>query len=760
METLGKYKLLRRIAVGGMAEIFLAEYPGPAGFSRRVAIKRILPHRADDAEFIEMFLNEARLAAMLQHPNIVQIYDLGEINQTYFLSMEFVEGYDLGQILDQIEAKKEKTPPLYAAHLIGQAAIGLHHAHHFIDPQTQQPLGLIHRDISLPNIMVSNEGIVKVLDFGIAKAASASDRKPTQTGILKGKISYMSPEYLMGDPIDWRHDLFALGVVLYELMTAEKPFRAKGDVQMLQAILTQEPMNPLQFNPNIPAPLLPIMMRLLAKDPDERYQHGLELEGDIRRCVQQCAGGEITQFFVSEFLRTLFSDQPTVIPEPMKAPLPRVPQMTTQAPGIRKTSPTSNAPAYRPDAPSPTGQFTPPLPQTGRHVPPSHTGRHTGRHAPPPSTGSARGEWMEETRALDLNQLNASGAIVLPDKPPHFADPTPTSALQLQPHQDLQSMSMEEISQLQPQQAQQQPPPSPPPESAEPSTPPLATPPPPPPALPSWLYVALPILVVLLLILVIALWRIRAQRKAATSQPVLAKQLPEPPPTPRLLERTPQPPLQRIPQPPLDRTPPHRENNPAADAGSPPALPDTTHLSRPTPPILPDTPPAPQIEIGEAQPPPDIDLPPPANPLLQEGESTLIITASPPCPCDLYWMGQRFRVSLLPLRIPLDAGKHHMIVRKAKPYLRLPISVELQKGEKKRKHLRILEGYLALTVTPWSSKVYIDGLSYGTTPLRPIRLYQGFHTLRIDNSERLNRPITKSIYIHPGKQLPVRIKIP
>ncbi len=742
VETLGKYRLLRRVAVGGMAEIFLAEQPGPSGFSRRVAIKRILPHRADDAEFVEMFLNEARLAAMLNHPNIVQIYDLGQIGQTYFIAMEFVEGYDLGQILDQIESKGEKTPPLYAAHIIGQAAAGLHYAHQYLDPQTNTPLGLIHRDISLPNIMVSNEGIAKVLDFGIAKARISGEeaRKQTQTGVLKGKISYMSPEYLMGDPIDWRHDIFALGVVFYELVTGQKPFKARGDVQMLQAILTQEPTNPREYHSSIPAPLIPIMMRLLAKEPNQRFQHGAELEHAIDQCILACTGGEISQFYLSEFLRTLFSDAPTHAPEPTRSIPPSAlsPQRaasTSNAPAFRTASPTGDAPAFR--TASPTGDFTPfPDPQS---TPKSSASSPNHRNNP----------WVEETRSIDISQLNASKISQLGNSKGllHLPEPTPTAALVLRPDQNLKSMSLEEIAALQP---GPKAPLTPVPVDPKEPTPPHAIPAiPPPKELPTWIYIVLPFLIVLLIGLVFILWRLRAQRTVPPTPPPIHTQAPDAgtTPSPSIPTRRIHPPAQ-----PVRHTPPIAPPPKSPDAGT------TAPITQPD--ITPDITPSsdPQIEIGEASPIPESDPSPPET-TPPTGNASLLLSASRPCPCKLYVREQAYTISSKPNPIPLDEGTHNLILRRSKPHIHLPFRIQIKKGETLRKHIQIREGYLSVTVTPWSSKVFLNKDYIGTTPLRPIRLYQGVHQLRIDNIEHLNRPITKTIFIRPNTQLPIRIRI-
>ena len=199
MTPIGKYKLLRLIASGGMAEVYLARQAGAAGFEKLVCLKRILPHLASDRQFVEMFLNEARLAARLDHPNIVSIYDLGEANGNYFIAMEFIDGPSLRAVAKRARERGERLPIAEVVKIVSMAAGGLHYAHDLADAEGK-PLGLVHRDISPDNILVHRNGMAKVVDFGIAKAANSSGR--TRTGALKGKVAYMPPEQLRGDPLE------------------------------------------------------------------------------------------------------------------------------------------------------------------------------------------------------------------------------------------------------------------------------------------------------------------------------------------------------------------------------------------------------------------------------------------------------------------------------------------------------------------------------------------------------------------------------
>ena len=281
MQQLGKYQLVRRLAVGGMAEVFLGKVAGPKGFEKTLVLKRILPHLAEDQQFVELFLSEAKIAAQLNHPNIVQIYDFGDAEGAYYIAMEHVDGPNLRFILRRTIEKRTLLPIPLCAKKVSLACEGLAYAHEFCDPQTGVPLHLIHCDVSPENILLSRNGTLKVVDFGIAKAAGVSPQ--TKVGTFKGKVSYMPPERIQGNPIDLRADIFSLGVVLYELLTGVKPFNAKTEVSILHAIL-QEPIIPVTTRrPDVPDQMSRILIRSLAKDPDNRYRSCRELQHDLER---------------------------------------------------------------------------------------------------------------------------------------------------------------------------------------------------------------------------------------------------------------------------------------------------------------------------------------------------------------------------------------------------------------------------------------------------------------------------------------------
>ncbi|WP_375760619.1 protein kinase [Corallococcus exercitus] len=280
---LGKYQLVRKIASGGMAEVFLAKAAGPRGFEKTLVLKRILPHLAEDEAFVEMFLGEAQLAARLDHPNVVQIFDFGEVDGSYFLAMEYIDGPTLRRLIKRSMELKQPLPAGVCAKMVAAAAEGLAFAHELTDAETGAPLGLVHRDISPENVLVSRQGAVKVVDFGIAKVAGQSHR--TATGVVKGKVAYMPPEQLQAKAMDGRVDVYALGIVLYELLTGKRPFEATTDVSMMQAILFEPFVPALTRRPDLPEAMQRILEKALAKDRAQRYPDCRAFQADLERFV-------------------------------------------------------------------------------------------------------------------------------------------------------------------------------------------------------------------------------------------------------------------------------------------------------------------------------------------------------------------------------------------------------------------------------------------------------------------------------------------
>ena len=351
----GKFNLIRQIAKGGMAEIWLAEQKGPSGFSKQVVIKKVLPHLAEDQHFIEMFLDEARLVARLDHPNIVQIFELGEIDGMYFIAMEYISGFDVSNIRDRALEFGRIVHPEIAARIISDACQGLDYAHRFKSPDGDH-LNLVHRDISPQNILVSREGTAKLVDFGVAKAATSTHQ--TQTGAVKGKFSYMSPEQISGVPLDGRSDVFSMGIVLFELVTGIRPFGHDNELKAVTAILSSPPPSPRSIRGDLPASMEAIILKALEKDPNNRYQTAHSLSRDLEGFLLS-SGVMVTSHEISEYLNDLFSDNPH-----FKLPWATIAETQAALPSIRAAasnyvSPTSpstppqTTPAPKP-APDPT----------------------------------------------------------------------------------------------------------------------------------------------------------------------------------------------------------------------------------------------------------------------------------------------------------------------------------------------------------------------------------------------------------------------
>ena len=274
----GKYVLLDRLAVGGMAEIFLARQEGVEGFEKTVVIKRIRPHLSKRKSFVSMFLDEARLAAQLNHPNIVQIHELGQLDDSYFIAMEYVFGRDMARIIPKAEKMGIAFPAVYALKIAAEVCEGLHYAHQRSDAWGN-PLHIVHRDVTPENVFVSFDGTVKILDFGIAKARGQSGE--TSVGEIKGKLSYLSPEQALGKPLDCRSDIFSLGVVLYEWLTGLRLFTGDSEAAVLRSITEGKIYGPSYFKPDIPSEVEAVVMRALDKDRERRYASAWEMQRDL-----------------------------------------------------------------------------------------------------------------------------------------------------------------------------------------------------------------------------------------------------------------------------------------------------------------------------------------------------------------------------------------------------------------------------------------------------------------------------------------------
>lgn len=271
--------LLDRLNSGGMAEVFRAKMLGVAGFEKTVAVKRILPHFTADEEFKTLFQMEMNLCAQFQHPNIVQVFSNGEKDGYLYLVMEFVDGKNLRQLINTAEKRKFSIPNEIYCFVVNEVIKGLHYAHTYKEEITKRPLNVIHRDMSPPNIMLSYDGTVKIVDFGIAKAAGGIEL--TKTGLLRGKVAYMSPEQVRGKSLDPRTDIFSVGIVLYELLTARRLFKGESYMKTARMVLGEKIAPPSELNPDVPKELDAIVMRALARRRQDRYQTAEEFSHEL-----------------------------------------------------------------------------------------------------------------------------------------------------------------------------------------------------------------------------------------------------------------------------------------------------------------------------------------------------------------------------------------------------------------------------------------------------------------------------------------------
>jgi serine/threonine protein kinase len=318
---IGRYTIVRRLASGGMAELYLARVEGLRGFEKLVALKLVLPHLADDPEFVSMFLDEARLAATLDHPNVVHVIDVGRFGRDHFFAMEYVHGEDLRSVVRRAEAQGG-VPLGCALAIVSGVAAGLHHAHERRGPDGLT-LGLVHRDVSPSNVIVTYDGAVKVVDFGIARVGAQS--KATRLGVVKGKAGYMSPEQCRGEPVDRRSDVFGLGILLWELTLGRRLFSGEHDYAAMSKIVFGLVPHPREVLADYPEALADVVMRALQRDADKRQPSALAFALELE-AFAHAAHLRVTTSALAEYMTTLFG----LPPYPSLAELGE-PQTTTQA---------------------------------------------------------------------------------------------------------------------------------------------------------------------------------------------------------------------------------------------------------------------------------------------------------------------------------------------------------------------------------------------------------------------------------------------
>jgi serine/threonine protein kinase len=425
----GKYFLMKKLAAGGMGEIYLAKQQGPAGFQKILVVKKILGHLTENKEFIEAFLGEARLAAQMNHRNVVQVFELGEETGSYFIAMEYVAGKALREVIDAAAKRKEKLHPEHSRLIAEMICDGASYAHNLTD-MTGRSLNLVHRDLNPQNVLISYTGDVKVIDFGIAKSEMSTIK--TEAGMIKGKFVYMSPEQSLAKKLDKRSDIFAIGISLYEMLTGTNPFHKNNIVLTLEAVQRHDPPPPSQFDP-VFAPFDPIVAKALAKDRDRRYSDAAEMQEDLRRIVLPRPPDRLGQFMARIFRAQLEEEQKMLMDsDSMK--------LTSSGP---KKTPSRPAPAHTPPKAAqvtlPEGQppqnATQMMPQTPRKPlsvgkpPPPRIAPRPPPVGPPPKAKPAGDTLVDGGMQPPADELPGATAMLMPGQAP----PPPRRALDTVP---------------------------------------------------------------------------------------------------------------------------------------------------------------------------------------------------------------------------------------------------------------------------------------------------------------------------------------
>jgi len=296
-----RYRVIDRLESGGMAEVFRAEALGLQGFKKQVAIKRVLAHLATKESFIKMFLDEARLSARLSHSNCVQVFDIGVGDGTYFIVMEFVDGANLRGIIDTLKAANRPFPVEEAVYIAIELCKGLQYAHNLLD-ENGQHLAIVHRDMSPPNVLITKHGEVKIVDFGLAKAHTQLEK--SEPGVIKGKFSYLAPEAARGQEVDARADIFAIGIMLWELLAGKRLFLGKTDLETVQMI--QRAIIPpiTRIRPDVPPELEPLLARSLASDPNQRYQTSRDMGADLNAFLYRFGQHPVSDFEIADLVNS------------------------------------------------------------------------------------------------------------------------------------------------------------------------------------------------------------------------------------------------------------------------------------------------------------------------------------------------------------------------------------------------------------------------------------------------------------------------
>ena len=405
----GRYVLLEAIDRGGMAEVYRAVTQGPAGFQRQFVIKRIRKEKAASRDFVEMFVNEARISALLEHPNIVQVYDFGQVDGDYFLAMEYLRGRNLLAVGRRLRKDRQLLPPDLTAYVAREVARGLHYAHTLSN--MGEPLGIVHRDVSPSNIMLLKTGGVKLLDFGIARATMKLRSLTPIGGLIKGKLAYLSPEQVRGQGVDGRSDVFSLGVVLFEALTGVRLFYHPNDLDTMRNVLHRPVPKPSELRAEIPAAIDAVVLRALEREPDKRYPDAGAMAAELDEHLREAR-------FSPESVVTLLADLFGNEDSGRELPLPEEAQLAPRATGSRNQissgslAPPAIAPQPAPDA----GGGRTGLRHRQRRPPPGGAGHPAAAPAPPAGRrdhlggpGRVRAVRADATAPTDAAQPDPAG---------------------------------------------------------------------------------------------------------------------------------------------------------------------------------------------------------------------------------------------------------------------------------------------------------------------------------------------------------------
>lgn len=407
----GAYTLHELVARGGMAEIYRgSQRSGVAGFEKPVAIKKILPNLAENEEFITMLIDEARISVKLNHANIAQVYDLGRVDDAFYIAMEFISGVDLAHIIKKLSKDGYLIPLDHAVFATKELCAGLYYAHSKKD-ENGEPLRIVHRDISPHNVLVSHSGNVKIIDFGVAKASVKLGQ--TRMGVIKGKLLYMAPEQAMARPIDARADIFSAGLCLYRMLTGHLPFEADNEFQIYNNVLTKQIEPPRSRNPEIPEDLDAIVMKALARDVNQRYPDAWAVHEDLEQVLRRINPG-YTQNNLARFMGQYFTpnrpkpaQKPTTVDVATEQSYPSAPNIPYEQEHRVPDTPAnfSRPPAVHEEArPGEFGAGAPtvPVPAIG-NFPPGMLPGMLGGNAPPPDLPSPESLGYKPTQANVLD---------------------------------------------------------------------------------------------------------------------------------------------------------------------------------------------------------------------------------------------------------------------------------------------------------------------------------------------------------------------